>query len=47
MTTSLIGSSTVDAAGKGNLQGGPDYRVQIVKKKKKKIGITTKDRRDI
>lgn len=36
VTTSLIGSSTVDAAEKGNLQGGPDYRVQIVKHKKKK-----------
>lgn len=46
VTTSLIGSSTVDAAEKGNLQGGPDYRVQIVKNEIK-IGITTKDRRDI
>lgn len=46
MTTSLIGSSTVDAAEKGNLQGGPDYRVQIVKNEIE-IGITTKDRRDI
>lgn len=35
--TSLIDSSTIDAAEKGNLQGGPDFRVQI-EKKKKKIG---------
>lgn len=46
MTKSLIGSFTEDATEKGGLQGGPDYSFQIVKNKIK-IGITTKDRRDI